>query len=125
MSTTNVLERVSVRPGTAIGAPATHAAPRPATARTQQRRQLRGGAGIGPRLRPRAGVPAPPLHRRPALATARSCREPTAHWVLTDRAIALVLTMTMLLVLAGALVVGVSAARVTNPGYVPAAGARR
>ena len=55
-------------------------------------------------------------------STARACRadpvtRPSAPWPLTDRGIALVLVLTAMIVLAAVTVIGLTAWRVTGPGY--------
>jgi hypothetical protein len=53
---------------------------------------------------------------------ARACRvnrvsQPATTWRLTDRGIALVLVLTAMIVLAAVTVIGLTAWRVTSPGY--------
>ena len=96
------------------------------------------GLGLSPAVRPaRRRVPAQgPLARPERLAPTspsrvgeaaiRGCRvspvrRPAASWRLTDRGIALALVLTAILVLAAVTVIGLTAWRVTGPGYQAAA----
>lgn len=88
----------------------------PAPARAPRRPvQLR-----GPRTRPIRAVPAPSLASSPSVPP-RSClvgaAEPTPGWRLTERGIALVLVVGLMLVVAALTVIGLTALRVTSPGY--------
>ena len=74
----------------------------------------------GPLARPVRPVPIPP--RGLADRAARACRvnrvsHPATTWRLTDRGIALVLVLTAMIVLAAVTVIGLTAWRVTSPGY--------
>ena len=89
-------------------------APRPASAR-------------GPVARPARPVPAPGLRsgRRP---TVRSCRIDGAvprSWRLTDRGIAIVLVLAVMITVAAVTVIGLTAWQVTGADYQPAAGPAR
>ena len=73
-----------------------------------------------PLARPVGPAPLPPQVLRNRAV--RACRvsavsQPSAPWRLTDRGIALVLVMTAVLVLAAVTVIGLTAWRVTGPGY--------
>ncbi len=73
----------------------------------------------GPLARPERLAPIPPS--RLGDRTVRGCRaaavSPAPSWRLTDRGIALVLILTAILVVAAVTVIGLTAWRVTGPGY--------
>lgn len=101
---------------------------RPARVDAPGRRHLlpgRAGRGTGrrtgPQARPGQAVEAPTL-RRPTAARVQACTAEIAAgspavWRLTDRGIAVVLTMTLMIVFAAMTVVGLTALRVTSPSY--------
>jgi len=81
------------------------------------------GRRTGPQARPGQAVEAPSLHR-PAEARVQGCladaaTSSPAAWQLTDRGIAVVLTVTVMIVFAALTVVGLTALRVTSPSYQP------
>jgi hypothetical protein len=74
----------------------------------------------GPLARPKGLPPMPPS--RLGDGAVRGCRvdavsQASGSWRLTDRGIALVLVLTALIVLAAVTVIGLTAWRVTSPGY--------
>ena len=110
--------------------------PSPARLRPSPVRQRRSGPATvrGPMARPVRPAPLPPGGLAPfpggsrgvvppALNSAvRACRvnrssQPATSWRLTDRGIALVLVLTAMIVLAALSVIGLTAWRVTSPGY--------
>ena len=82
----------------------------------------------GPVARPVGPVPAPSL-RSAHRATARSCRVDVAStaraWRLTDRGIAVVLVLAVMITVAAVAVIGLTAWQVTGTDYQPPAGAAR
>jgi hypothetical protein len=80
----------------------------------------RPAAGRGPVARPDRPVPAPSL-RATRRATVQSCQvevaAPGAPWRLTDRGIALVLVLAMMITVAAVTVIGLTAWRVTSVDY--------
>jgi len=86
------------------------------------------GRRTGPAARPGQTVEAPTLRRpaqhRSAQARVQACRAEAAIsspavWRLTDRGIAVILTVTVMIVFAALTVVGLTALRVTSPSYQP------
>lgn len=109
---------------TATITPALRAATGPV--RPEIRRPVRQpGTARGPVARPVRPVPTPPLRfaQRPV---ARSCQVEmpvsAGSWRLTDRGIALVLVLAVMIVVAAATVIGLTAWQVTSTDYQPAAG---
>ncbi len=81
------------------------------------------GRRTGPQARPGQAVEAPSL-RRPADARVQACAAEAvasspAIWRLTDRGIAVVLTVILMIFFAALTVVGLTALRVTSPSYQP------
>ena len=85
-----------------------------------RRRGLGSGRRNGPWARPTHAVPAPTL-TKPERSTVRACRlEGTAArlgWRLTDRGIAVIMVVGMMIVTAALSVVGLTAVRVTSTDY--------
>ena len=94
----------------------------PVTARVtpEVRRPVRPGSARGPVARPARTIPAPSgrAGRRP---TVRSCRVEEAaastEWRLTDRGIALVLVLAVMIAVAAVAVIGLTAWQVTGTDY--------
>lgn len=110
-------------------AAATSAAARPTGRRLRRPGDLGGSArAFAPTLRPPAACPAPGLDRRP-VARAHSCvipaplaspqrdRTAAATWRLTERGIAVVLVVGLMIMIAALTVVGLTAIKVTSDGY--------
>jgi hypothetical protein len=80
----------------------------------------------GPVARPVSPVPAPSL-RSASRSTARSCRVdvavPAGSWRLTDRGILVVLVLAVMIAVAAATVIGLTAWQVTGSDFSPVAGA--
>ena len=75
----------------------------------------------GPRARALGGVPAPSL-RRSQVSAARGCLvEATAPLPvrLTERGIAVILVVALMIAVAAAMMIGLTALRVTSPDYLP------
>ena len=86
-----------------------------------RRRGLGSGRRNGPWARPTRAVPAPTLAKHPR-STVHACRlEGTAAarlgWRLTDRGIAVIIVVGLMIVTAALSVVGLSAIRVTSTDY--------
>jgi hypothetical protein len=81
------------------------------------------GRGLRPNTRPVRAVP-PPSLAAPARRTPQACvAEPTlssASMRLTDRGIAAVMVVGLMIMVTALIVIGLTALRVTGPGYVPA-----
>ena len=111
-------------------APARMALERPSPTRPMRRRRAGRGSGrtAVPRLRPAEVSPAPGVARRPA-SQVRACVLPppevttgptapaAAGWQLTDRGIAVVLVVGLMIMVAALTVVGLTAVTVTDEGY--------
>jgi len=86
-----------------------------------RRRGLGSGRRNGPWARPTSAVPAPTLSK-PQRSSVQACRlEGTAAapvgWQLTDRGIAVIMVIGMMIVTAALSVVGLAAVRVTSTDY--------
>ena len=83
----------------------------------------RDGRGSGPQTRPSRPVRLPRnlsrSHARSCVAAAPALSSPT-RWRLTDRGIAVILVVSLMIVIAALAVVGLTALRVTGDGYVAA-----
>jgi hypothetical protein len=84
--------------------------------------QGRSATARGPLARPVRPAPTPP--QLLADGAVRACRVDVAgpaetSWRLTDRGIALILALTAMIVIAAVTVIGLTAWRVTGPGYQP------
>jgi hypothetical protein len=100
---------------------------------TQHRRARRRASVRSPMARPSRSASFPPEPAivdsagssgvfLPYATTVRGCRvgsvnRRSAYWQLTDRGIAIVLALTAILVVAAVTVIGLTAWRVTSPGY--------
>lgn len=119
------------------GSPGGRRADRPITRPLRTGRPARGsGRAAGPILRPVEACPAPALTRR-AVARARGCQLPepdaelgpaavagiAAGWRLTERGVAVVLVVGLMIMVAALTVVGLTAIRVTGPSYQPSVSA--
>ena len=108
---------------TAMISPALRAATTPA--RPEVRRPVRQPAtGRGPVARPVRPVPAPTL-RFGSRTTVRSCAvdaAPARGWRLTDRGIAVVLVLAVMIAVAAVAVIGLTAWQVTGADYQPVTG---
>ena len=106
MSTATIIPAPTARSGS-VRPEVRRPARRPATTR-------------GPAARPGRPVLAP-SGRATRRATVRSCRievtAPPGQWRLTDRGIALVLVLAMMITIAAVTVIGLTAWRVTGPDY--------
>lgn len=87
-----------------------------------QRRSDLPGRGTGPAARPRRSCPATAVPSHRGSAAVRSCRveAPASAVRLTDRGIALILTVGLLIVTAALVVIGLTAVTVTSTDYRPA-----
>ncbi len=86
----------------------------------------RPSTGRGPVARPDGFVPAPTLRsvRRPAVQSCRvEAAAPAGSWRLTDRGIALVLVLAVMITVAAVTVIGLTAWRVTGTDYTMASAA--
>jgi len=132
-----VLDRITdSRPQDAASAPVSRGAARRSLDRStprpvRQRRPARGsGRAAGPILRPVVACP-PPSTGRVVVRRARACSLPAAEasgapvasmssaptWRLTERGVAVVLVVGLMIMVAALTVVGLTAAKVTGPGY--------
>jgi hypothetical protein len=140
-----LLDRIVGRESTGAAAAPAQASQTAARAVTDRpvRRPLRpsrparpSGRGAAPILRPVGACPAPALTRRPVART-HGCAMPAPEltvapmaasiwaptWRLTDRGIAVVLVIGLMIMVAALTVVGLTAAKVTGEGYQPAVSA--
>jgi hypothetical protein len=94
--------------------------------RPEVRRPVRRPAISGPVARPDHVVPAPSLRsdRRPSVQSCRvEAAAPAGPWRLTDRGIALVLVLAVMITVAAVTVIGLTAWRVTSADYTTGSGA--